>query len=511
MFSSVHDAPQTDHVQEVSLKYDLKPTLKIRHVDRVFCLLSLAGGRLLVGGSPDGDVHVYDPRGYLEFVIRGHKDTVVNMTVSMEGHLFTASVDRTVREWDIRTFTFLREYVGHLGLIMCLTVTTSASNLGLFTGSDDCTIRRWNTTNGTSFAELKGHKGPINCMAASNAYLYSGSNDKSIRVWEILSHKCLRTINAHTDVVWSIALLMDGRLISSGGDALIKVWQNPVKTGECLHVLTGHKGAVRDLLLYGTTLFSTGRESSVVCWDLSKMQQNEIMTVTDEKMKPTTRTLTSLSLQNNVLCVGGFDKMINCFDVADILPEMQPVLPCPPLILNPDDIDLEDDDDVDRVLEDKHYELIQKPVYHAVLQFTEMPINFIIDSLDLKLRRSKLNREFWLYIAFVIMFVFFFTASRNVEATYYTGEGVKTLIANRDLPDLKVRKGFLDLGHKDDWYGWASGVLVPGLFSGKNFTNEVDPVLVAGQNQLLGAVRFRLIKVRNDSCGISTDFLSDEG
>ncbi len=62
---------------------------------------------------------------------------------------------------------------------------------------------------------LKGHGSKI----------VSGSGDKTIKVWDVSTGACLRTLQGHTDYVFSVCVSPDGsKIVSGSGDKTIKVW-----------------------------------------------------------------------------------------------------------------------------------------------------------------------------------------------------------------------------------------------------------------------------------------------
>ena len=75
--------------------------------------------------------------------------------------------------------------------------------------------------------------------------LASGSKDKTIILWDIATRKPVgRTLNGHTDWVYSVAFSPDGRRLASGSvDNTIIQWD--ISTGHLIdHPLRGHTGYV---------------------------------------------------------------------------------------------------------------------------------------------------------------------------------------------------------------------------------------------------------------------------
>ena len=68
----------------------------------------------------------------------------------------------------------------------------------------------------------------------------SGSVDYALRLWDLETGACLRTLEGHTDSVWSASVSLDWRRAVSGSlDKTLCVWD--LETGACLAVY--HAGA----------------------------------------------------------------------------------------------------------------------------------------------------------------------------------------------------------------------------------------------------------------------------
>ena len=54
---------------------------------------------------------------------------------------------------------------------------------------------------------MKGHSKGVNCVAfgPDGKFLASGSMDDCVKIWDVKSGKEIRTLEGHSDSVWSVA------------------------------------------------------------------------------------------------------------------------------------------------------------------------------------------------------------------------------------------------------------------------------------------------------------------
>ena len=197
------------------------PILTWPEKERVFCLVSTPGGRVITGGDPSGDISFWDSRtGTKEYDLSGHTEAVLSLCVVPKlNALFSAGADSTVRLWNLETLQNTMVFEGHRGFVVGLFAMMSETGTGLFSGSDDRTVKQWNSNSGACVHTYKGHKGPVNAITGNENFIFSGSSDGIMKVWDCVHRRCVRTIDAHTDSIWSIIILWDSRdeptLISS--------------------------------------------------------------------------------------------------------------------------------------------------------------------------------------------------------------------------------------------------------------------------------------------------------
>jgi WD40 repeat protein len=101
----------------------------------------------------------------------------------------------------------------------------------LITASMDRSIKRWNLAEGAADRTLEGHSRSVDALAMlrDGTTLVSAGADQSLRVWDVRSGTLLRNLNQHTQPVLALALHPgeDGlpMVASAANDRTIRFWQ----------------------------------------------------------------------------------------------------------------------------------------------------------------------------------------------------------------------------------------------------------------------------------------------
>jgi WD40 repeat protein len=264
-------------------------------------------GTLLASASDDQTVKLWDARtGQLWKTLLGHTNWVWSVAFSpaiagaVGGVMLTADLEATespsqnaailasggydssVRLWNGQSGQLLKTLQGHTNWVLCIKFSPEGTILA--SGSDDQTVKLWDVCTGRLANTLLGHTGWVRCVDFSRdgKLLASSSDDRTIKLWNVdrpesgsdeyradsLSGSICKTLEGHTNGVWSVAFSPDGTLLASGSvDRTVKVWD--VRTGAIVRNLEGHSNWVRCVAFSpdGTLLASASYDSSVKLWD----------------------------------------------------------------------------------------------------------------------------------------------------------------------------------------------------------------------------------------------------
>ncbi|XP_007897998.1 U3 small nucleolar RNA-associated protein 15 homolog [Callorhinchus milii] len=177
------------------------------------------------------------------------KDTAYCGTYREDGKLLVAgSEDGVVRLFDLGGRAALRDYRGHTKGVHVTAFTSDKYRL--MSGSDDYSVKLWDIPTSTEIFTLTEHTDYIRCGCTSNlnADLFvTGSYDHTVKVFDARADSCVMTME-HGQPVESVLLFPSGGLLVSAGGQFVKVW-DMLKGGQLLVSLRNHHKTVTCLCL----------------------------------------------------------------------------------------------------------------------------------------------------------------------------------------------------------------------------------------------------------------------
>ncbi len=98
----------------------------------------------------------------------------------------------------------------------------------------------------------------------------AASSDNDITIWDpmVNANAPIRTLNGHSNSVYSLALSLDASLLASGsGDNTIKLWVYATQTTASM-TLSGHAGSVRAVCFASNQMLASGSDdNSIKIWN----------------------------------------------------------------------------------------------------------------------------------------------------------------------------------------------------------------------------------------------------
>jgi division protein 1 len=245
-----------------------------------------------------------------------HSDTITALDFDNPfGTLVTASLDDTVKVWDLNLGRCMGYLEGHTASVRCLQVE---DNL-VATGGSDATIRLWDLSrasydpaehrdaaeasdDGMAFGNesedapppppndamadtplytLEAHLDAITALHLRGDTLITGSADKTLRQWDLVKGRCVQTL----DVLWAAAQAggseafrsqprgdgdvpfvgslqcFDAALACGTADGMVRLWD--LRSGQVHRSLVGHTAGVTSLMFDDVRIVTGSVDRSV--------------------------------------------------------------------------------------------------------------------------------------------------------------------------------------------------------------------------------------------------------
>lgn len=183
--------------------------------------------------SDDLHIRVYN-YNTMELVKKwvGHNDYIRSVAVHASlPYFITSADDLYIKMWDWENdFSLVRVFEGHNHYVMQVVFNPKDPNT-FASASLDTTIKIWNINSSTPNLTLEGHKAPANCVdyyhGGDNPYVVSGADDRVVKVWDLQTKTCIKTLTGHMNNVTCVAFHPELPIIVSGSeDGSLKIWNS---------------------------------------------------------------------------------------------------------------------------------------------------------------------------------------------------------------------------------------------------------------------------------------------
>ena len=219
--------------------------------------------------------HLSENCGSLIRKLTGHNKNVRSIKlIPNTNRLISASIDHTIKIWNITNGECIQTLNGHENVVTCLDLMSEHK---LISGSWDCQIKIWDLNKNVCSNSIKfdSQISSVCCSSSPNENkIIIGFRTGDISIFDLVEQNdnenktSTKLINAHTKLVLSLKMANNSKFISSSADSLIKIWC--LNTTSCLRTLYGHSQYVYclELMNDGITLLSGSEDKTIKVWNI---------------------------------------------------------------------------------------------------------------------------------------------------------------------------------------------------------------------------------------------------
>ncbi|AUX42963.1 WD repeat-containing protein [Sorangium cellulosum] len=205
----------------------------------------------------------------VERTLYGHTYELSGCAISPDGQrIVSASLDRTLKVWDLGTGQILSTLRGHSDQVMACAIAPDGQRI--VSASDDGALKLWDLTTGQLLWTIRGHSGRISSCVFSpdGERIASTSHDGKLKIWNsakgqlVSTFRCRQTVN-------SCAISPDGKRIVAACGNNLKVWD--FDAGQRLFTIQGHSGSVNSCAISpdGRRIVSASDDGTLKVWDMA--------------------------------------------------------------------------------------------------------------------------------------------------------------------------------------------------------------------------------------------------
>lgn len=186
-------------------------------------VLSCSKGRQLFGKKEDDfALKFFSALGGEELLrFEGHGFSVYDISISSDGlYALSASGDKTVRLWDLKTGKEIEQYGPFPAFALAVSFAGSSKEMvvGIDNAFGKATAQVWDLVAKREITSFKKQGGVISVSVSSDGHrVLTGSSDRSACLWERSSGQQIRTIATGAKSLMCVALNAEGKLGLTGG------------------------------------------------------------------------------------------------------------------------------------------------------------------------------------------------------------------------------------------------------------------------------------------------------
>ncbi|XP_069679274.1 coatomer subunit beta' [Periplaneta americana] len=202
------------------------------HSDYVRCIAVHPTQPYLLTSSDDMLIKLWnwDKQWSCQQVFEGHTHYVMQIVINPKDNntFASASLDRTVKVWQLGSSTPNFTLEGHEKGVNCVDYYHGGDKPYLISGADDRLVKIWDYQNKTCVQTLEGHAQNISavCFHPELPIVLTGSEDGTVRIWHAGTYRLESSLNYGLERVWTVACMRGSNNVALGydeGSIMVKV------------------------------------------------------------------------------------------------------------------------------------------------------------------------------------------------------------------------------------------------------------------------------------------------
>lgn len=202
------------------------------HSDYVRCIVVHPAQPYILTSSDDMLIKLWnwEKQWVCQQVFEGHTHYVMQIVINPKDNntFASASLDRTVKVWQLGSPTPNFTLEGHEKGVNCVDYYHGGDKPYLISGADDRMVKIWDYQNKTCVQTLEGHAQNISAVSfhPELPIVLTGSEDGTVRIWHSGTYRLESSLNYGLERVWTIACMRGSNNVALGydeGSIMVKV------------------------------------------------------------------------------------------------------------------------------------------------------------------------------------------------------------------------------------------------------------------------------------------------
>ncbi|CAF1420627.1 unnamed protein product [Rotaria sp. Silwood1] len=242
---------------------------------------ALINGDVLIG-TGEGKVHITEKETFKSLKSLQALGNITSLALRGEGHMIFIGTDRS-HIYKVNYADWKMELINtcHNSPINDIAFPFGTSELFGTCSYQD--IRIWHASTGNELLRISQANKTCNsiCFTRDGKMIISGWDDGRIRAYYPESGREMFTINdAHNRGVTAVTVTNDcRRIISGGGEGMIRIWQINANSRELLATMKEHKNAVVAIRINksDTECVTASLDGTCIIWNLKRFARNQVL------------------------------------------------------------------------------------------------------------------------------------------------------------------------------------------------------------------------------------------